>query len=281
MLLPLYDSNPKHRIPFQYVTVAFMALCVLVFLWQQSLDPQAARRAVMGLGAIPAVLFGNANLSPDLVLVPDYLTLLTSMFMHGGWMHLIGNMLFLWVLGDNVEDAMGHGKFIVFYILCGLFAAFSHAALDTSSQIPMIGASGAISGVIGAYLLLHPKARIHTLVFRFVVGIPAWIVLGIWLGMQFFNVLSGGGGGVAWWAHIGGAFAGVILVPLFKHRDVPLLDGVSGFGGVSENVQKEKPTTSQTAGPSSRQQHKLPKGITITPVRKSRPDNDSRRRPWR
>ncbi len=227
MLLPLYDSNPKHRIPFQYVTVTLIGLCVLVFLWQQSLDPRGAREAVYALGAIPAVIFGHNTLPPELAWVPAQATLITSMFMHGGWMHLIGNMLYLWILGDNVEDAMGHGKFLVFYLLSGLGAVFAHMLLDTSSQIPLIGASGAISGVIGAYLLLHPTASIHTLVFRFVVPLPAWIVLSAWIGLQFVNAAQddGTGGGVAWWAHIGGAVAGMILVPFFKHKDVPLFEG--------------------------------------------------------
>ena len=253
MFLPLYDSNPLHRIPFQYVTVTIIGLCAAVFLWQQSLDPSSAQQAVFGLGAIPAVIFGHAELSPSLILVPDFLTLITSMFMHGGWMHLIGNMLFLWVLGDNVEDAMGHVRFIVFYAVCGVAAALVHAGFDPQSQIPMIGASGAISGVIGAYLLLHPKIPIHTLVFSFVVAIPAWILLGIWIGLQVLNVVTGAGGNVAWWAHIGGAVAGIALIPLFKHRDVPLFDGIRTLPDV-------------TAAIVSKSKRRLPRGITITPV---------------
>ncbi len=272
MLLPLYDSNPLNRIPFQYITVTVIGVCVLVFLWQQSLDPQSAQRAVLGLGAIPAVIFGYGDLPPDMVMVPDYLTLVTSMFMHGGWMHLIGNMLFLWVLGDNVEDAMGHWRFVGFYGLCGVAAALVHAGFDPQSETPMIGASGAISGVIGAYLILHPKVPIHTLAFRFVVAIPAWIVLGMWLGLQVFNVVAGGGGNVAWWAHIGGAVAGVILIPIFKHGEVPLFDGL----GSSQAKATE---------PDSRSKLRLPRGITITPVARAdrtRTGNKRKeRRPWR
>jgi len=227
MLLPLYDNNPKHRIPFQFVTVALIAACVAVFAWQATLPPRAAQEAVYALGAIPAVVFGHKVLPPELAWVPAQATLITSMFMHGGWMHLIGNMLYLWILGDNVEDAMGHVKFLIFYVVSGLAAVLAHMALDTTSTVPLVGASGAISGVIGAYLLLHPTASIHTLVLRFVVPIPAWIVLSFWIGLQFLNAArdSGVGGGVAWWAHIGGAVAGMILVPFFKHRDVPLLGG--------------------------------------------------------
>lgn len=277
MLLPLYDSNALNRIPFQYVTIIIICLCVAAFLWQQSLDPLDARQAVLGLGAIPSVIFGHNNLPPSLVIVPDYATLVTSMFMHGGWMHLIGNMVFLWVLGDNVEDAMGHWRFVLFYGLCGVMAALIHAGFDPQSQTPMIGASGAISGIIGAYLVLHPTASIYTLVFRFVVAIPAWIVLGFWLALQVFNVFSGAGGNVAWWAHVGGAMVGVVLIPFFKHRDVPLFDG-----GANLN----EPPPDKTSTPKRR----MPRGITVTPVartkrtKRTKQDNNApppRRRPWR
>jgi membrane associated rhomboid family serine protease len=272
MLLPLYDSNPLHRIPFQYVTVTIIGMCAAIFLWQQSMDPQSAAEAVLGLGAIPAVIFGHASLPPEVMFVPDYVTLLTSMFMHGGWMHLIGNMLFLWVLGDNVEDAMGHARYMVFYGLCGVVAALTHAAFDPYSQTPMIGASGAISGVIGAYLLLHPRVPIHTLFFSVVVAVPAWILLGLWIALQVFNVLTDAGGNVAWWAHIGGAVAGILLIPLFRNAEVPLFDGV-------RNVT-DKPSAPEV-------KRRMPRGITITPVARAyrtAPDkkgNDPSRRPWR
>ncbi|NQU55830.1 MAG: rhomboid family intramembrane serine protease [Rhodospirillales bacterium] len=228
MLLPLKDDNPLKRIPFQYVTVAFIAACVLVFLWHLSLGAEAGRQAVLSFGAIPSVLFGNRTLPPELAIIPAPLTLISSMFMHGGWMHLIGNMLFLWVLGDNVEDAMGHVRFIVFYLLCGIAAALTHAGMDPASTTPMIGASGAISGVIGAYLILHPKVQILTLAFRFFIHIPAYIMLGIWIALQVFNVSMAsdtGAGGVAWWAHIGGLIAGIILIVPMRHKSVPLFDG--------------------------------------------------------
>ncbi len=264
MLIPLYDSNAKHRIPFQYVTVAIIAVCVMVFLWQQALGAEDGGRAVYGLGAIPAVLFGNRDLPTELAMIPTYATLVTSMFLHGGWMHLIGNMVFLWVLGDNVEDAMGHARYVAFYLICGIAAAFAHAALAPQSTVPMIGASGAISGVIGAYLLLHPRASIHVLVGYFVVGLPAWIVLGFWIGLQVLNLATGGGGGVAWWAHLGGILAGVILVPFFKHHDVPLFSGVTAT----------PPGTSAR----SRPRPKGPKGIRITRV--ARNPSNPRKGPW-
>ena len=230
MLLPLKDYNPLKRISFQYVTVALIATCVGVFLWQMSLDQDDSRRMVLGLGAIPSVLFHERQLPGELVLAPAELTLITSMFMHGGWMHLLGNMLFLWVLGDNVEDATGHLRFVFFYVICGIAAALTHAALNPHSVAPMIGASGAISGVIGAYLVLHPKARILTLVVRFLVPLPAFVILGIWSVLQFFNAAATGagaeGGGTAWWAHVGGLVAGVVLIVPMRQKHVPLLDGV-------------------------------------------------------
>ena len=234
MLLPLYDSNPRHRIPFQYVTVGLIVICVAVFVWQATLDPRSAQEAIYALGAIPAVVLGERTLPAELAWVPSELTLITSMFMHGGWMHLIGNMLYLWILGDNVEDAMGHFRFLIFYLLCGIAAVFAHMLLDTSSTVPLVGASGAISGVIGAYLLLHPKAHINVLIWIFIfvkiVPVPAWIALAFWIGLQFVNAAQdpGSGGGVAFWAHIGGAIAGMILVPFFKRKDVPLLAGIGG-----------------------------------------------------
>lgn len=246
MLLPLKDDNPLKRIPFQYVTVAFIGISIAVFLWQFSLGEEQARRAILGFGAIPSVLFGTNTLAPELVMLPAPLTVITSMFMHGGWMHLIGNMLFLWVLGDNIEDAMGHGWFIIFYLLCGIAAALTHAAMNPASSTPMIGASGAISGVIGAYLILHPKVKILTLAFRFFIHIPAYILLGIWIGMQVFNVYMAsdtGGGGVAWWAHIGGLIAGCILIAPMRHRSVPLFDGLRG------GAAKAKPETAAARGP--------------------------------
>ena len=234
MLLPISDSNPRHRISFQFVTVGLIAVCVAVFAWQATLDPRSAQEAVYALGAIPAVVFGERNLSPHLTWIPAQLTLITSMFMHGSWMHLIGNMLYLWILGDNVEDCMGHVRFLIFYLVCGVAAVLAHMLTDTGSTVPLVGASGAISGVMGAYLLLHPKAHINIFIWIFifvrVVPVPAWIVLAFWIALQVANAAMDPGmnGGVAFWAHIGGAAAGMVLVPFFKRRGVPLLAGVGG-----------------------------------------------------
>jgi len=223
-MIPLHDDNPTERTPF--VTIAFIVSCILVFLYQAAVPQQQGEIFVFQYGAIPALLFGEADLPATMsIAIPAYATLITSMFLHGGWMHLLGNMLYLWVFGNNVEDVMGHARFLVFYLTCGVLAALSHAITDPSSTIPMVGASGAISGVLGAYILLFPRA--HVLVFMPGIGmtrIAAGIVLGMWFFMQ---LLSGGmsmgstGGGVAFFAHIGGFVAGMVLIGLFKRPEVP------------------------------------------------------------
>ncbi len=231
-MIPLHDDNPTRIRPL--VTVALIVLCVLAFLWQISLGEVDQQRLIAGLGVIPVVLLGQLKLPPMLELVPAELTVVTSMFLHGGWMHLIGNMLYLWIFGNNIEDAMGHGRFILFYLLCGTVAALAQVLQDPASATPMIGASGAISGVLGAYLLLYPRARVLVLVFLgfFVttLRLPALLVLGFWFVLQFLNAAAAGeaGGGVAWWAHIGGFVAGLGLILLFRDRRVPLLGGRRG-----------------------------------------------------
>lgn len=225
-MIPLHDDNPAESTPV--VTIAFIAACTLVFLYEASLPERLVQAFVFQYGAIPALLLGRAAPPPEVAGFPAYATLLTSMFMHGGWMHLIGNMLYLWIFGNNIEDVMGHVRFVIFYVVCGVLAALSHALTDPASTVPMVGASGAISGVLGAYLLLFPKAQV--LVFiplgfaSRLMYVPAAVVLGLWFVMQ---VLSGGmslgreGGGVAFFAHIGGFLAGMALIGLFKHPEVP------------------------------------------------------------
>jgi len=222
-MFPLYDDNPHFGRPF--VTWAIMAGCILAFLWQISLGAQGAR-AVYSLGVIPSVLFGIRDLPAGLSAVPAWGTLFTSMFLHGGFMHLAGNMLYLWIFGDNVEIVMGRARFAVFYALCGVAAALSQSLMVPDSDIPMIGASGAISGLLGAYLLLFPRANV--VVFIFLIGaitVPAILVLGFWFLMQIFSGVSTpvGGGGVAFWAHIGGFVAGMALIPFFKKPGVRLM----------------------------------------------------------
>jgi membrane associated rhomboid family serine protease len=225
-VIPLRDDNPSST-P-QVVTIVFIVMCVLVFLWQLSFGPQGGQRIVYALGVVPASLLGQGQLPPELSLVSPWMTVFTSMFMHGGWMHLIGNMLYLWIFGDNVEDSMGHGRFVVFYLLCGIAAVLAQALPDPSSTIPMIGASGAISGVLGAYLLLYPHARVLVAIplgfFLHTMRIPAGLVLVLWFGLQLFSsaMAQPGQGGVAFRAHIGGFVAGMILIPIFKQRRVRL-----------------------------------------------------------
>ncbi len=213
-MIPIRDDNPAHRPPV--VTVAFIAICVVVFLWQVSLDPRAQEAAVYSWGMIPAVLLGEARLPAELTRVPPAATLVTSMFLHGGWGHLLGNMLYLWIFGNNIEDRLGHGRFVLFYLVCGLAAAAAQILPEPGSRIPMIGASGAISGVLGAYMLLYPHARVLVLIplgFMFLHHVRAVWLLGVWFTLQIVSALAAppGEGGVAWWAHIGGFVAGLVL----------------------------------------------------------------------
>jgi len=217
-MIPLKDDNPTTTPPI--VTVALIVLCAAVFLWQLSMGPAAGQAVVYALGVTPAVLSGAAVLPDELVWVPAPLTLITSMFLHGGLLHLGGNMLYLWIFGDNIEDIMGHARFVIFYIVCGLAAAFAQVLPDTGSTIPMIGASGAVSGVLGAYVLQYPRAHVLVVVPLVVVfytlRLPAIAVLGIWFVGQLISSLAvTSGGGVAFRAHVGGFLAGVVLIRLF------------------------------------------------------------------
>jgi membrane associated rhomboid family serine protease len=217
-MIPLRDDNPTRTTPF--VNYALITACVAAFLWQVSLG-RHMEASVYAYGLIPDVLLGHARLPPDIAAVPAWLTVFTSMFMHGGWMHLIGNMLYLWIFADNVEDRLGHGRFIVFYLLCGIAAALAQALPDPHSQVPMVGASGAISGVLGAYLLLYPRAHVLVLIplgfFTQLVRLPAMLVLGLWFGLQLLSELfAPAGAGVAFRAHIGGFVAGLLLLPLLR-----------------------------------------------------------------
>jgi membrane associated rhomboid family serine protease len=173
------------------------------------------------------VLLQGASLPPEMTVVPPLATVFTSMFLHGGWLHLIGNMLYMWIFADNIEDAMGHARFVVFYLLCGIAAALAQALPAPGSEIPMIGASGAISGVLGAYLLLHPRAHVMVLIplgfFSQLTRLPALLVLGLWFALQLVSELGAPeGAGVAFRAHIGGFVAGMALIPFFKYQRVNL-----------------------------------------------------------
>ncbi len=225
--LPLHDDKTRVLIEHAWVTWGLIAACSLVFLYEASLAPEDITRLIFGLGLIPASVTGERHLDPGLALVPPLATLVTASFLHGGWMHLIANMLYLWVFGDNVEDAMGHGRFLVFYLLCGLVAALAQVAADPGSTVPTVGASGAISGVLGAYLILYPRARVLVPVIIFPLYLPAFMLLIFWILFQVASAAAGGpmGGGVAWWEHIGGFAAGALLVIPFRHKTVPLFAG--------------------------------------------------------
>jgi membrane associated rhomboid family serine protease len=228
LTIPLYDDNPTVRTPV--VTIALIAACVMVFLWQLGLDPREEAAAAYALGLVPAVLFGVADLPPELALVPAWTTILTSMFLHGGLLHLAGNMLFLWIFGNNVEDTLGRVRFLLFYVLCGVAAAMAQALSNPASEIPMVGASGAIGGVLGAYLVLHPRANVRVLfwflIFVRLINVPAMVLIGLWFVMQVMGGLATPAsptGGVAFWAHVGGFLAGIVLVVVMRPRGTRLL----------------------------------------------------------
>jgi len=225
VFIPISDENPLRSIQFQWITVSLIAANTIVFLLG-TLQTEPAAVATFAL--IPAKLFGGSSPLPgQSVQVPELLTLLTYQFVHGDILHLLSNMLFLWVFGDNVEDAMGHLKFLAFYLLSGVAGGLVHAGLSPNSAIPLIGASGAVSGVIAAYLMLHPRVRVWVLAFRIIpLRVPAVVVLGVWAVTQFVMVFLAppGGSGVAWWAHIGGMGAGAILVLFLRRPGVELFD---------------------------------------------------------
>jgi membrane associated rhomboid family serine protease len=211
-VIPLRDVIPSRTTPV--VGITLLVLNVLVFLYEQSLGENALRRFIMTWGLVPAVF--------------DWSTVITSMFLHGGWEHIIGNMLYLWIFGDNVEDRLGHGRFLFFYITCGIAAALVQTWFNPDSAIPMVGASGAISGVLGAYIILFPHSRVLTLIPLFIfieiIEVPAIILLGLWFLLQLLSGVGSltqpeAGGGVAFWAHAAGFVAGMALLPFLKRPE--------------------------------------------------------------
>jgi membrane associated rhomboid family serine protease len=234
-LMPIGDDN-EGRILTPYVTYALIAINVVVFIFLQlpsdaftyafSVVP---REITQNRDIVETVRVGGGAIQLGPGPKPIQLTILSAMFMHGGWAHLFGNMLYLWIFGDNVEDAMGHVKFLIFYLLCGLAATLAHVMSGPNSLIPSLGASGAIAGVLGGYLILYPARKVRVLIgYMGIVAMPAILVIGLWIAMQLFSgfgsiaVTDESRGGVAYWAHIGGAVAGLILVWLFRNRDTRL-----------------------------------------------------------
>tara|TARA_B110000003_G_C16592658_1_gene512425 strand:+ start:603 stop:1289 length:687 start_codon:yes stop_codon:yes gene_type:complete len=216
-MIPLKDDNPTSSRPI--VTYILIISCVLIFLTQITSQSYKTGELFYSYGLIPSILMGNSQLPLDLYSVPAYVTIFTSMFMHGGFMHLIGNMLYMWIFADNIEDNLGPANFLIFYLLAGVGAAMTQVLMDTQSQIPMVGASGAIGGVLGAYLINHPNARVLVLIpfgfFSQLVKIRALYVLGFWFILQFIS----SGGGVAYAAHIGGFVSGIILILFFNKKN--------------------------------------------------------------
>jgi rhomboid family protein len=228
VFIPLRDDNTLKSISFQYVTISLIAVNVLVYLFEVSGLEQGAIRS---FGLTPRALMAGTLFSTplptseDAIPVVEGATLFTYMFFHADIFHLIGNMLFLWVFGDNVEDAMGHAKFLFFYLACGVFAGLFHAWMLPDSELPLIGASGAVAGVIAAYLMLHPRVGVWVLAFKFIpLRISAGLALGLWILLQVAMVAVSDTGPTAWWAHIGGLLAGAALILVLRRPGVPLFD---------------------------------------------------------
>jgi membrane associated rhomboid family serine protease len=225
-MIPLKDDNPTSGKPI--ITYYIIGLCILIFLLQLSSQSYKTGQLFYSYGLIPSVLMGHNNLPMDLYVVPGWLTIFTSMFMHGGFMHLAGNMLYMWIFADNIEDTLGLKKFIIFYLLSGIGAAMTQVLMDTHSQIPMVGASGAIGGILGAYLINYPNAKVLVLIpfgfFSQLIKIRALYVLGFWFILQFIS----SGGGVAYAAHIGGFVSGIVLILFFnkkKRKKIKIVKG--------------------------------------------------------
>lgn len=226
MFFPLRDINPVKHIRFAYVNYGLIGFTVLIFLYQSILPQRDFDFFAVSYGMIPLVV---RDVLPDPVpWLPDQLNFITYAFLHADWMHLLSNMLFLWIFGDNIEDAFGHLRYAVFYIACAALAGGAHFLMNYGDNGPLIGASGAVAGVMGAYVLLYPHARLFVLakiVIPIPLPIPAFWMLGFWIATQLFYAFGGSNEPVAWWAHLGGFAAGVALTFLFKPRHVPILGG--------------------------------------------------------
>lgn len=228
MFIPLHDANYLKRIRIQYVTLAIILVnCLIWVLFGTGVfvSENASRATLFSYGFIPAVANGYETLPAELDQIPEFATYVSYAFLHADFWHLLGNMLFIWVFGDNVEDAMGHFRFFVFFMLCAAAGALFHSLIQPDSVSPLIGASGAAAGIIAAYLMLHPRVKIWILFLgRIPIRLSALWVIGAWIAFQLFNFAFNSEDQVSWGAHIGGLLAGAILLPLLKDRDVPLFD---------------------------------------------------------
>ena len=223
-MFPIRDDQPRYSTP--YLTYFLIGLNLAIFLFEFVLDPRSLEALLFQFGMVPEhvtrLLTGGHGINPVALVLPFF----TSMFLHGSWSHVIGNMWFLWIFGDNIEDYLGHFKYIVFYLLCGLAAAGTQFVLTPNLRAPTIGASGAIAGVMGAYLILYPRAKVLTWLFVLVFYVPAWVMLGYWFVLQFVSgtatsiaPASQQGPGIAFWAHVGGFIAGIALIKVFPERE--------------------------------------------------------------
>jgi membrane associated rhomboid family serine protease len=222
-MLPIRDDQPRYSTP--WVTYFLIGLNLVIFFFEATLDQRSLELLIRQFGVVPSHLALFLAGSPKYSLAAVVLPFFTSMFLHGSWMHVIGNMWFLYIFGDNVEDYLGHFKYLVFYLLGGLIAMATQIAVNPHSAVPTVGASGAIAGILGAYFVLYPKARVLTWFFVFVLWIPAWIILGYWFVLNFLSgtetalaVHRQNMGGVAFWAHVGGFVAGAVMIKLFPER---------------------------------------------------------------
>jgi membrane associated rhomboid family serine protease len=242
--IPLHDKTPRVLIKVPWITWGLIVANVTIYLLELDAGPGEVQRLMLGLGMIPASLTGQAELSADLALVPPFATLVTHQFLHGGVLHLGLNMAYLWVFGDNVEDAMGHTRFLLFYLLCGVIAALAEVVAGPGQTTPLVGASGAISGVLGAYLVLHPNARVLVPIVVIPLYLPAYLLLLLWIGFQIYAVTAipaVAREGIAWWAHIGGFFAGLVLIVPFRHKAIPLWQSRDLPGGIEMTVRDSRP----------------------------------------
>jgi membrane associated rhomboid family serine protease len=222
MVIPIYDNDPLDRNPYAFVTWTLIAINIVIFLVTIGLPEDDMLVLVRDFAVIPAAVVGKLELGGS---VPPFTALFTYMFFHAGWSHIIGNMLFLWVLGDNIEDAFGSVRFFFFFMLCGAAGGLAHLASTPDSVAPLIGASGSVAGIVAAYLMLRPCAKITILLFGFIpIAVGSVWVLGFWALAQVWNVLSPAGGDTAWWAHIGGFAAGAVLTLVFRRPDVALFE---------------------------------------------------------
>lgn len=243
MFIPLHDTNRLHYISFPRVTIGLIALNIVVYCVTTLGGEEFSNAAMLGLGFIPSVVYRYAELAPQFVVVPERWSYLTYSFLHLDILHLGGNMLFLWVFGDNVEDAMGSLRFLAFYLLSAAAGAVMHGLVAPESQAPLIGASGAVAGVVTAYLMLYPRNKVWILAFaRIPLRVPAWWALAAWIGMQFAMFLWAGEEQISWACHVGGILGGAVLLLLFKRRAVPLFAPEEGVAAAAGNDAAPAPS---------------------------------------